>query len=362
MKNIIEAQNFNLPDYLKRIKLTKTPTPTIAFIREMMQQHLFNIPFENLDVQAGKIVSLVPEHIVDKIVHQNRGGYCYEVNGLLALALQKLGISCYFTAAHSMTYPTRRPRTHLVIIAKIEGNTYLLDTGFGSHGIRLPMDLSQKNKEIVQDGQTYKLEKKGSDFNLYALVHETWLPQYSFKKQAYDYIDFAPVNYLNSTHPDSIFVKAPLVILYNPKGKKILSGNTIKYYVDGQMTERVFDKSEYATILKEEFNLSAPSVSRALSSNILEVAILDVIPNETAAFQQAFQQAEKIIASMNGYLNHSLKRCVEKPNRYILLVNWIDLAAHIEGFRQSVEYQEWKRLLHHFYDPFPTVEHYETVA
>jgi N-hydroxyarylamine O-acetyltransferase len=258
MKKIIEAQNFNLSDYFKRIKLAKTPTSTIAFVSEMMQQHLFTIPFENLDVQAGKIVSLVPEEIVEKLVYQNRGGYCYETNGLLTMALQELGISCTFTAARSMTYPTKRPRTHLVVIAKIEGQTYLLDAGFGSHGIRLPMDLSTTNQEIVQDGQTYKLEKKGSDFNLYALVQGNWLPQYSFKKQAYEYIEFAPANFMNSKHPDSIFVKAPLVILFNPEGKKVLSGNTIKYYINGQMNEKVFEKSEYSVILKEEFGLSTP--------------------------------------------------------------------------------------------------------
>ena len=256
MKDIIKAENFMLVDYLKRIKFTDTPPePTLKFIAKMLQQNLFNIPFENLDVQAGKIVSLIPKEIVDKLVHQNRGGYCYEVNGLLALALQKLGISCYFTAARSMTYPTKRPRTHLVVIAKIEGNTYLLDTGFGSNGIRLPMDLSQTNQEIVQDGQTYKLEKKGSDFNLYALVQETWLPQYSFKKQAYEYIEFSLANYYNSTHPNSIFVKAPLIVLFNPEGKKVLSGNVIKHYVNGEMSEKVFDSMEYAAILKEVFGL-----------------------------------------------------------------------------------------------------------
>jgi heme-degrading monooxygenase HmoA len=94
---------------------------------------------------------------------------------------------------------------------------------------------------------------------------------------------------------------------------------------------------------------------------ILEVAILDVIPTETQAFETAFEIAEKIIASMQGYVNHSLKRCIEQPNRYILLVNWTDLEAHTVGFRQSAEYQEWKRLLHHFYSPFPTVEHYEDI-
>jgi N-hydroxyarylamine O-acetyltransferase len=261
MKEIIKAENFILADYLKRIKLTDaTPEPTLKFITKMMQQHLFTIPFENLDVQAGKIVSLVPEEIVDKIVHQNRGGYCYEVNGLLAMALQKLGISCYFTAAHSMTYGVRRPRTHAVIIAKIEGNLYLLDTGFGSNGIRLPMALSIVNQEIVQDFQQYKLEKKGSDFNLYTLVQETLTPQYSFKKQAYDYIEFSLANYYNSTHPNAIFVKAPLIVLFTPEGKKVLMGNVIKYYANGQMTEKTFDSTEYAGILKEEFGLEAPSV------------------------------------------------------------------------------------------------------
>ncbi|MDZ7880963.1 MAG: arylamine N-acetyltransferase [Saprospiraceae bacterium] len=258
MKKIIKAQNFDLSDYLKRIKLTKTPAPTLAFISEMMQQQLFTVPFENLDVQAGKIVSLVPEEIVDKLVHQNRGGYCYEVNGLLALALQKLSIPCYFTAARSMTYATKRPRTHLVIIAKIEGRSYLLDTGFGSYGIRLPMDLSLTNQDIEQDSQKYKLEKKGSDFNVYALVQKTWLPQYSFKKQVYEYIEFSLANYFNSTHPTSIFVKAPLIILFNQEGKKVLSGNSIKYYRHGEMTEKVFDIEEYTTILKEEFDLSTP--------------------------------------------------------------------------------------------------------
>jgi len=94
---------------------------------------------------------------------------------------------------------------------------------------------------------------------------------------------------------------------------------------------------------------------------ILEVAILNVIPNLTTAFEAAFAKAEKIIASMKGYISHQLQKCIENPNKYILLVNWTDLEAHTVGFRTSPEYQEWKALLHHFYDPFPTVEHFEKV-
>lgn len=91
---------------------------------------------------------------------------------------------------------------------------------------------------------------------------------------------------------------------------------------------------------------------------ILEVAILDVLPGQEPAFQAAFGEAEKIIGSMRGYVDHELKRCIEKPSRYILLVNWQRLEDHTEGFRKSPQYQDWKALLHHFYSPFPEVEHY----
>lgn len=95
---------------------------------------------------------------------------------------------------------------------------------------------------------------------------------------------------------------------------------------------------------------------------ILEVAILNVRPGSSDAFEAAFSEAQAIIASMPGYLEHELRRCIEVPDRYILLVRWRALEDHEVGFRQSSQYQEWKRLLHHFYDPFPTVEHYESVA
>ena len=91
---------------------------------------------------------------------------------------------------------------------------------------------------------------------------------------------------------------------------------------------------------------------------ILEVAILNVIPGLEDAFLKAFSQAKEIIIKMEGYITHQLKRCVEKTNQFILLVEWEKLTDHTEGFRKSKEYQEWKSLLHHFYDPFPTVEHY----
>lgn len=94
---------------------------------------------------------------------------------------------------------------------------------------------------------------------------------------------------------------------------------------------------------------------------ILEVAQLDVIPGQEPAFEAAFAEAQAIISSMRGYVSHELQRCVEQANRYMLLVRWQMLEDHTVGFRQSPQYQQWRKLLHHFYDPFPTVLHYEPV-
>ena len=95
---------------------------------------------------------------------------------------------------------------------------------------------------------------------------------------------------------------------------------------------------------------------------ILEIAQLQVKPEQSADFEAAFAQAQRIIAAMPGYLGHELQRCVEQAGHYMLLVRWRTLDDHQVGFRQSAQYQEWRALLHHFYDPFPTVLHYQQVG
>jgi heme-degrading monooxygenase HmoA len=91
---------------------------------------------------------------------------------------------------------------------------------------------------------------------------------------------------------------------------------------------------------------------------ILEIAILNVRPAQCDEFVAAFRRASAIIASMPGYISHELRQCIEVSHRYILLVHWRRLEDHTIGFRESAEYQVWRSMLHHFYDPFPTVEHY----
>jgi len=92
---------------------------------------------------------------------------------------------------------------------------------------------------------------------------------------------------------------------------------------------------------------------------ILEHAILEVVPGEEGSFEEAFSRAKAIIAAAAGFRSLRLGRCVGHASQYLLLVEWDELEDHTKGFRGSAAYEEWKGLLHHFYDPFPTVDHYE---
>jgi heme-degrading monooxygenase HmoA len=95
---------------------------------------------------------------------------------------------------------------------------------------------------------------------------------------------------------------------------------------------------------------------------VLESALLHVKPGQEAAFEAAFDEARHIIGAMRGFVSLTLSRCLEKPRDYLLLVQWQTLEDHTVGFRQSAEYQRWRALLHHFYEPMPEVLHYTAVT
>lgn len=94
---------------------------------------------------------------------------------------------------------------------------------------------------------------------------------------------------------------------------------------------------------------------------ITEIALLNIKKNESYLFEQAFSKAQTIISLMKGYIEHELQKCVEEDNKYILIVRWETIEDHTEGFRKHERYKEWKELLHHFYEPFPIVEHYKKI-
>lgn len=251
------AENFSLQDYFHRIGFRGEARADIATVAALMRCQLLSVPFENLDVQAGKIVSLVPEEIVAKIVSRHRGGYCYEVNGLFAMALQALGIPYQFIAARPMFYPVRRPRTHMAIVATIDGDDWLCDLGFGSYGIRAPMRLSATDVEVEQDFDRFMLSRPNErDYLLQAWVDGEWTRQYGFDLSPQEWIDFVPANHFNSTHPDTIFVQKLLVVMHSETGRTTLLDHNLKTIENGVATQREIASEARDAILLECFGLA----------------------------------------------------------------------------------------------------------
>lgn len=253
------AETFKLDDYCRRIGFFGELKPELATVQALMQQHLKTIPFENLNVLAGKVISLQPDDIVEKLIHQQRGGYCYEMNGLFTMALTALGIDYQWVAARPLFYPTKRPRTHAALIVNFDGVEWLLDLGFGSYGIREPMRLDLLDQHIQQGFDQFMLtQEDDSDIAVQALVDGTWVKQYGFNRSAVEWVDFAPANWMNSTHPDAIFTQKLVIVLFTKEGRKILSGNMFKEYKAGQLTQIALQDEQLATVLKQDFNLIKP--------------------------------------------------------------------------------------------------------
>jgi len=253
----MKAENFDLKAYCERIGFEGEARSDLATVSGLMRRQLFTVPFENLDVQAGRAVSLVPEEIVEKIVHRRRGGYCYEVNGLFAMALDALDIPYRFVACRPMTYPMLRPRTHMALIAQIEGEAWLCDLGFGSYGIRAPLRLADTGKEIRQDQDTFLLERSEEDeYLLKARADGQWANQYSFDLWPQHWIDFMPANHLNSTHPEALFVQKLVVLLFNPEGRTILFGDRLKRVQGDKSEERIVPAEEIGALLRDTFGLT----------------------------------------------------------------------------------------------------------
>lgn len=257
----MQTDSFNFKNYVERIGFFEEPNVDVETLNALMRCQLFTVPFENLDVQAGKIVSLDVDHIFHKIVHQERGGYCFEVNSLFAMALAAVGIEYYFVGARPMFYPTRRPKTHMAVIAKINGKEYLCDTGFGSYGIRAPIALASANETVQQDYDKFRLFTHDNlNFILQAWVDNDWVNQYEFDLYPHELLDFIPANYFNSKCEDAIFVQKLLVVKHNELGRKILLGQRLKTVIKGETQLQDLTQAEVNDALKNDFGLDIFSV------------------------------------------------------------------------------------------------------
>ncbi|HRF56960.1 MAG TPA: arylamine N-acetyltransferase [Campylobacterales bacterium] len=248
----LTAQNFSLADYLSRIGFDAEPKADLQTLCALMSRQLQTVPFENTEVIAGRIPSLAPEDIVTKIVVHKRGGYCYEVNGLFAMALCAIGFKWYFAGARPMTYAERRPKTHMVVVAELEGAQWLCDCGFGGYGLRAPMEIADE-MSAMQEGDSFKMELKDGEYLLSALVAGEWTKQYAFAITPQEWIEFSLANYFNATHPNTIFTQKKIAVMQTPKGRKILLDDELKIIENGVMQKQIV---RYEECVRELFGLT----------------------------------------------------------------------------------------------------------
>lgn len=246
----------NVKDYLSRFKASPIVHQSYDELSKLQRLHMQNVPFENLDVIRREPIYLNLERIYQKVVVNKRGGYCYEVNGLFHWLLRELGFDAKLGAA-----TVRRPNgvwakadTHVVILVKLDNETYLTDVGFGDshyHPINLngteQTDVSGTYKVIQQNEQVYDLARKDVD---------GWIPLYRFSTVEKKLVDFHEGCVFNQVSKDSSFTHHDLVTLATDKGRITLREHTLTTKEFGEIVEYVdLSNEEKDRILKNVFGI-----------------------------------------------------------------------------------------------------------
>ncbi len=251
-------KSMNTSLYLKRLGLSENQkvTNTLEFLNELQLRHVTHIPYENLDIIKGKPLKLDINALYEKIIMNNRGGYCFEVNGLFGAFLSELGFKVTHLAARFLRGESQIPlRRHRVLLVEYEGGEYICDVGIGSGAPRHPLKLEEGTLQH-QFGETYKLEK--DDFLgwvIYELYKGEWRRFYSFTLEPQIDVDFITPSFYCEKHPDSIFNKDIMVAIKTENGRKTLNGREYKKFLGEEIVEikeNLTDK-ELTQILKEEF-------------------------------------------------------------------------------------------------------------
>ncbi|MEV5970293.1 arylamine N-acetyltransferase [Streptomyces sp. NPDC051921] len=201
------GEELDLDAYLARIGYSGAPAPDLATLRALHRAHVATIPFENLDVALGRRVSLGVKDLEAKLVARRRGGYCYEQNGLLAAALERIGFQVAGRGARNRTRgDALTPITHAMLVVTVGGEQWLADAGFGWQGPLEPVPLADGTR-VEQDGWVFGvgIEAEGVHV-LRSLRPEGWTDLYSFAPHTLYPVDFELMNHYSSSHPRSRFL------------------------------------------------------------------------------------------------------------------------------------------------------------
>ncbi len=253
----MRATDFPLNRYLERIALKNHPVADENGLKEIHAAQAFSIPFENLDIHLGRAISLKPEDLINKMLIKKRGGYCFELNGLLHLALEALGFTVRPLLArvlYTRTEPTAH--THQVLIVTISGTDWLADAGFGGPGLRLPIPLIP-NRIFEQYGDRYRLRSDPTyGWVLQKESRGNWLDLFAFRDQRTLDADIEMSNHFTSTWPGSLFRIQKMCVLPKTWGRITLTDMELTFHRDGRSTGRTLTPGpSYMDALAEHFGL-----------------------------------------------------------------------------------------------------------
>lgn len=249
----------NTAAYLNRIGLsTEDVSYSYEFLCKLQYAHCTQVPYENLDILDGIPISLETEDVFDKVVTRGRGGYCFELNGLLGALLSELGFSARSFLGRFLRNETTIPvRRHRVVAVACEGKTYICDVGMGQSAPRHPL-LLQADLVQEQFGETYKFEK--DDFHgwvLYDLHNGQWRKFYSFTEENQLDIDFVLPSFYCEKHEASPFNKTVMTAIKTENGRKAINDRDFKIFANDQLTyiEENMTDSRRLEVLEKEFGI-----------------------------------------------------------------------------------------------------------
>jgi len=242
---------------LKRIGLKDFPEKNEEGLRELMDAVSRHIPFENADVHLGRKVNLETQAIIQKIVEHKRGGYCYEINGILSYLLNQWGLKVSYLGARSiMGYQSLRPITHMLLKVEIDKQSYLCDLGYTGLNPSYPLSLDSPDS-INKGFRLIKIEENPGLTLQKRKDNKQWLSLYSFEKLAMNPIDFEPANYFNNYSKDSICTKQFLCYIGNASRSIRLRNRQLTIMEDGKKKERIIEsQEELKRTLQDHFHLN----------------------------------------------------------------------------------------------------------
>ena len=249
--------------YLERIGcVLPSPVPlTVETLSAIQYRHIMTVPYENLDILAGKPLSLDTDALYEKIVTEHRGGYCFEVNGLLGWLYRALGFDVDDCFARFLRGEPEIPmRRHRVLLVRAEGETWLCDVGIGTAAPRFPLCLTE-NTVQEQEGEQYRFTRDSRlGWVLWEYHRGQWREYISFTEEAQLAVDFVQPNFFCEKHPSSPFNKAPMLAIKTADGRKTIDGDVYKVFTktaDGDETvtclEEHISEERYRTLLKTVF-------------------------------------------------------------------------------------------------------------